>query len=154
MSERKDGGPAAALVDSATNAADRGLSLYICTRCWHRQEDVDRRKWRCRRCGAEYYTDLPYDYIIQAFTSLYGERDLDVWFSYDMDSHGALVIDGEDMHIELSVHVPFVVTPEILAHELAHVATLGKEEHGDEWEAAFSAIQTEYARLVKQREGR
>ena len=52
----KERAPANAIVDAAVNAGKRGMCLYICVRCGHRQEDVNKAKWGCTKCGAKYDT--------------------------------------------------------------------------------------------------
>ena len=42
------------MFDAAIDAGMRGLCLYVCIRCLHRQEDVRKDRWRCNMCGAEY----------------------------------------------------------------------------------------------------
>lgn len=51
--------------------------------------------------------------------------------------------DGTLPLIEVAGHIPAEAVPEILAHELAHIVTVG-DEHGPEWKKAFEAIYSKY----------
>lgn len=54
--------------------------------------------------------------------------------------------------IEVAGHIPAEAAPEILAHELAHIVTVG-DEHGPEWKKAFEAIYSKYNELAIARFG-
>lgn len=54
--------------------------------------------------------------------------------------------------VEVAGHIPAGAVPEILAHELAHVAAPG-DEHGPEWKAAFERIYAKYNELALARFG-
>ena len=58
--------------------------------------------------------------------------------------------DGTLPLIEVAGHIPAEAVPEILAHELAHVAVGIENEHGAAWEAAFEAIFQEYGRIAEE----
>lgn len=60
--------------------------------------------------------------------------------------------DGSLPLVEVAGHIPAGAVPEILAHELAHVATPG-DEHGPEWKAAFERIYAKYNELALARFG-
>ena len=60
--------------------------------------------------------------------------------------------DGSLPLVEVAGHIPAGAVPEILAHELAHVAAPG-DEHGPEWKAAFERIYTKYNELAVARFG-
>lgn len=44
--------------------------------------------------------------------------------------------------------IPIAAGVEVLAHELAHVATPEDQTHGDAWRAAFDRIFEEYNRIA------
>ena len=60
--------------------------------------------------------------------------------------------DGSVPLRELGGLIPAEAVPEILAHELAHIVTVG-DEHGPEWKKAFEAIYSKYNELAIARFG-
>ena len=60
--------------------------------------------------------------------------------------------DGGIPLIEVDANIPAGAVPEILAHELAHVAVL-ENDHGTEWKAAFEKIYSKYNELAFERFG-
>lgn len=60
--------------------------------------------------------------------------------------------DGTLPLVEVAGHIPAEAVPEILAHELAHIVTVG-DEHGPEWKKAFEAIYSKYNELAIARFG-
>ena len=60
--------------------------------------------------------------------------------------------DGTLPLIEVAGHIQAEAVPEILAHELAHIVTVG-DEHGPEWKKAFEAIYSKYNELAIARFG-
>lgn len=60
--------------------------------------------------------------------------------------------DGTLPLIEVAGHIPAGAVPEVLAHELAHIVTVG-DEHGPEWKKAFEAIYSKYNELAIARFG-
>lgn len=60
--------------------------------------------------------------------------------------------DGTPPLIEVAGHIPAEAVPEILAHELAHIVTVG-DEHGPEWKKAFEAIYSKHNELAIARFG-
>jgi hypothetical protein len=50
--------------------------------------------------------------------------------------------------VMVSYRTPLFAMPEIVAHELAHVAVGIESEHGPKWERAFAKIHREYNRRV------
>lgn len=60
--------------------------------------------------------------------------------------------DGE-IFVYVDPTVGFENIPEILAHELAHVAVGIAAEHGPAWEKAFDALNKEYFRLCDEEFG-
>ena len=55
--------------------------------------------------------------------------------------------DGSLPLVEVAGHIPAEAVPEILAHELAHIATPG-DEHGPRWKEAFERIYSKYNELA------
>lgn len=55
--------------------------------------------------------------------------------------------DGSPPVVEVSGEIPIAAGVEVLAHELAHVATPEDQTHGDAWRAAFDRIFEEYNRI-------
>ena len=67
------------------------------------------------------------------------------------DGNGELVVaedDGSTPIVCISAEAPISVAPELLAHELAHVATPEDTEHGESWSAASEAIFKKYNELL------
>lgn len=60
--------------------------------------------------------------------------------------------DGTLPLIEVAGHIPAGAVPEVLAHELAHIVTVG-DEHGPEWKKAFEAIYSKCNELAIARFG-
>lgn len=56
--------------------------------------------------------------------------------------------DGSTPVVSISAEAPVSAAPELLAHELAHVATPGSE-HGPEWQAAEEAIFRKYNEILE-----
>ena len=95
--------------------------------------------------------------VALAFAELYPGKEYDAQIVPDIrDDEGVPVCGcttfGTDPNerplVEISGQLPLVHVPEILAHELAHVATGQLTEHGPEWEAAFEAIQKKYDEIA------
>lgn len=57
--------------------------------------------------------------------------------------------DGSTPIVCISAKVPISAEPELLAHELAHVATGENAGHGPEWKAAEEAIANKYDEILK-----
>ena len=56
--------------------------------------------------------------------------------------------DGSTPIVCISAKAPISAAPELLAHELAHVATPEDTEHGESWSAASEAIFKKYNELL------
>lgn len=56
--------------------------------------------------------------------------------------------DGNTPIVCISAEAPISAAPELLAHELAHVATPEDTEHGESWSAASEAIFKKYNELL------
>lgn len=73
-----------------------------------------------------------------------------LWFKFGACGYTLFPDNPKDqIEVHISTNIPFGAMIETLAHELAHVA-VGEtvEEHGEEWENAFSLIHEEYNRLI------
>lgn len=57
--------------------------------------------------------------------------------------------DGSTPIVCISAEAPISAAPELLAHELAHVATPEDTEHGESWSAASEAIFKKYNKLLE-----
>ena len=57
--------------------------------------------------------------------------------------------DGGTPIVCISAEAPISAAPELLAHELAHVATPEDTEHGESWSAASEAIFKKYNELLE-----
>ncbi len=99
----------------------------------------------------------PFGLIVEIFNDLYPDTPCEIIFSEglhkgDGDPWGCTTFpdDGSDPQVVIDVETPLRHAVEILAHELAHVAVGGEcdEEHGEDWEKAFSAIHQEYVSRV------
>ena len=95
--------------------------------------------------------------VAMAFAELYPDKEYDAQIVPDiMDENGVQVCgcttfssDPEELPlVEISGQLPLVHVPEILAHELAHIATGQVDEHGPEWEDAFKAINEKYDEIA------
>lgn len=65
---------------------------------------------------------------------------------------GAFAEKLNEALMQVAGHIPAEAVPEILAHELAHIVTVG-DEHGPEWKKAFEAIYSKYNELAIARFG-
>lgn len=90
---------------------------------------------------AELYPDKKYNaQLVPSIVNEAGEQVCGcTTFSTDPD---------EPPLVEVSGQLPGVHFPEILAHELAHVAVGELMEHGQEWEDAFEAINDKYDEIA------
>lgn len=95
--------------------------------------------------------------VALAFDELYPDKEYDAQIVPDIRDDDGVPVCGcttfstdpnERPLVEISGQLPLVHVPEILAHELAHVATGQLTEHGPEWEAAFEAIQKKYDEIA------
>ena len=95
--------------------------------------------------------------VALAFAELYPGKEYDAQITPDIRDENGVAVCGcttfssdpnERPLVEVSGQLPLVHVPEILAHELAHVATGELNEHGPEWEAAFEAIWKKYDEIA------
>ena len=102
----------------------------------------------------------PFALVYQAFQNLYPGKECRIMWAdhieHDEDGDACGVTDfveGEVTLVCVNATIPVFAAVEILAHELAHVAVAPvdpEEEHGEEWEKAFSAINDEYKRIGRE----
>ena len=93
--------------------------------------------------------------VYMAFDSLYPGKPVRIWWNAnipnaeDGEQRAGLTSFNEDGTIDVDIDalLPVADAVEILAHELAHVATGGNEGHGEKWEQAFDTIHTEFDRI-------
>lgn len=99
----------------------------------------------------------PPSIVALAFAELYPDKEYDAQIVPDIRDDKGVPVCGcttfstdpnERPLVEISGQLPLVHVPEILAHELAHVATSTINEHGREWEAAFEAILKRYDEII------
>lgn len=108
----------------------------------------------------------PFSVVAEVFESLYPGRKYNAFLSsepmFEEDDNGdagkefygytAFSDDGSIAEIVVYGGIALTDSVEVFAHELAHVAVGPnvEQEHGEEWEAAFQAIHTEYTRRADQ----
>lgn len=105
--------------------------------------------------GTAYMND-PSAIVARAFAELYPGIDYHAQFVPDLcDESGnrafGLTIfpdDGSTPIVCISAEAPISAAPELLAHELAHVATPEDKDHGEAWKAAEKAIGDKYDELL------
>lgn len=97
----------------------------------------------------------PIPVVFEAYLNLYPNRLPDwiqlTWSENPMDEGWGTTTfcDDGEIVIEINNKLPLEHYPEIMAHELAHVAVGPTDDpHGAEWEKAFDAISNEFERLV------
>lgn len=101
-----------------------------------------------------------YDIIIDVFQKRYPDQEAVIFFDDTLQEKSGNVgcteffEDGTPPVIFIDANIPYHATVEVLAHELAHVATATletEEGHTKEWEAVFAWLQeaaTERARML------
>lgn len=102
------------------------------------------------------YMNDPSAIVARAFAELYPGIDYHAQFVPDLcDESGnrafGLTIfpdDGSTPIVCISAEAPISAAPELLAHELAHVATPEDKDHGEAWKAAEKAIGDKYDELL------
>lgn len=98
----------------------------------------------------------PIPVVFKAYLNLYPDKLPDLiqltWSEAPMtEGWGTTTFcDDGKVVIEINNKLTLEHYPEIMAHELAHVAAGLEEEHGEAWEIAFEAIFNEFNRLVAQ----
>lgn len=98
------------------------------------------------------YMNDPSAIVARAFAELYPGIDYHAQFVPDLcDESGnrafGLTIfpdDGSAPIVCISAEAPISAAPELLAHELAHVATPEDKDHGEAWQTAEKAIGDKY----------
>lgn len=102
------------------------------------------------------YMNDPSAIVARAFAELYPGIDYHAQFVPGLcDESGnrafGLTIfpdDGSTPIVCISAEAPIGAAPELLAHELAHVATPEDRDHGEAWKAAEKAIGDKYDELL------
>lgn len=93
----------------------------------------------------------PFKMVLEVANDLYPGTKADVFFSMDPvgKEYGVTDFGGPVPAILICAQTPFFATPEILAHEIAHVVCGLDAAHGKQWDKVFSAIQREYQKRIK-----
>ena len=102
------------------------------------------------------YMNDPLAIVARAFAELYPGIDYHAQFVPDLcDESGnrafGLTIFPDDNStpiVCISAEAPISAAPELLAHELAHVATPEDRDHGEAWKAAEKAIGDKYDEIL------
>ena len=83
----------------------------------------------------------PVPSVLKAFDELFPELPTNIQFVPDLDGAGRTTFpdDGSTPLIDISINIPISALPEILSHELAHIAK-PNDEHGPDWESTFDLI--------------
>lgn len=91
----------------------------------------------------------PLPYVMQAFRNLYPDARVDsIKIVTDSDGLGYTdFFDDGRVCMCMSAYVTLVGAPDILSHELAHVAVGVEQGHSKAWEKAYSSIFEESQRL-------
>lgn len=95
----------------------------------------------------------PLKTALEATQALWPDLKADIQWNHalrmDKKEYGCTTFpdDGSIPLIDLNPELSIVIAVEILAHELAHVAT-PQDGHGEKWEEAFSAIHEKYNEIV------
>ena len=94
--------------------------------------------------------------VARAFSELYPGVEYvaqyvpDLWDETNGTAYGLTIFPDDDSTpiVCISAEAPISAAPELLAHELAHVATPEDTEHGESWSAASEAIFKKYNELL------
>lgn len=99
----------------------------------------------------------PFDLVMQAVNELYPGTEALIQFNPELrgiedGECGCTTFpdDGSVPVVDISANIPFWAAIEILAHELAHVVAGPADDHGNEWQAAFTAIHRKYSELAEE----
>lgn len=100
----------------------------------------------------------PFALVAQAFGNQFPDREYSAYIMPEVtDENGNSACgvttfpeDGSPPVVEVSGEIPIAAGVEVLAHELAHVATPEDHTHGDAWRAAFDRIFEEYNRIAQE----
>lgn len=103
----------------------------------------------------------PFRCVMAAVQELYPGLEADIQWVEDLheednDPYGRTMIPVNDLvpRVEIDVRTPVYGAVEVLAHELAHVATPDDMEHGAKWQAAFDAINQRYHEIIEHEKAR
>lgn len=102
----------------------------------------------------------PIPVVFQAYLNLYPDKLPDLiqltWSEELMKKGWGETIfywDGKVI-IQINNKLPLESYPEVMIHELAHVAVgITDDPHGPEWKNAFTAIYSEFERLIEWKKG-
>lgn len=102
------------------------------------------------------YMNDPSAIVARAFAELYPGIDYHAQFVPDLcdesnnRAFGLTIFpdDGSAPIVCISAEAPISAAPELLAHELAHVATPEDRDHGEAWKAAEKAIGDKYDEIL------
>lgn len=100
------------------------------------------------------YKNNLFDLMKETIELLYPSLKFDVWISDIGEDNGyGYTYFPEDSVpvIEIGIHVPIGVFPEILAHEIAHVIAGIEADHSEAWDEEFSKIQDKWTELVNEK---
>lgn len=83
----------------------------------------------------------PTPFVFKAFDDLFPDLAANIQLNPELDGAACTTFpdDGGTPLIDVSADIPISALPEILAHELAHVAK-PEDEHDPEWQKAFALI--------------
>lgn len=97
----------------------------------------------------------PIPVVFEAYPNFYPDKLPDLiqltWSEEPMDEGWGETIFCDDGKVVIQINnkLPLEHYPEVMAHELAHVAVgITDDPHGPEWKQTFSAIHCEFERLV------
>jgi len=100
------------------------------------------------------YKNNLFELMIETVNFLYPRLEFEVWISDIGEDNGygyTYFPDDGFPVIEIGIHVPIGVFPEILAHEIAHVIVGIEEGHGEKWDEEFSKIQDKWTELLDEK---
>ncbi|MDQ7095014.1 DUF1906 domain-containing protein [Desulfosporosinus sp. PR] len=83
----------------------------------------------------------PIPFVIKAFEELFPGLEANIQIASDIEGAGCTTIPEDESTplVDISMNIPISAMPEILVHELAHVAK-PNDEHGEEWKETFHLI--------------
>ena len=138
-------------VQNSHRAIDDVLALFEVLKAMDEERDD-----LCTYVNLFGYMNDPSAIVARAFAELYPGIDYHAQFVPDLcDESGnrafGLTIfpdDGSTPIVCISAEAPISAAPELLAHELAHVATPEDRDHGEAWKEAEKAIGDKYDEIL------
>jgi hypothetical protein len=93
----------------------------------------------------------PLKLVLEVSRDLFPKHGADIFFGLEGEKNkfGYTDFGQTPPVITVSVLTPLGVTPEILAHEVAHVVAGFESGHGKKWEKTFDMIHREYLKRLK-----